>query len=217
MADETTFVVNTVTLSNTFDLSREGLLKFGCATDKADKSGYNWTTTGLKTLRGFKSGTLSFEGNSIDNSTRDEQGWSTDNTGTRSASLEITFNKISADTVSIEGVDTDNDAQKFIRQLILDGTWGETGVGIVYQSNSGTGTGNAFAGIFVLTNYSENSSYDGTAVECSASFKSFGEIYTDATVPNGWDTDGNVIEEVKKPDDGGYVGPAEAAPIDSED
>lgn len=199
MADEDTFAVNTVTLSNTFDLSREGQLLFGCATDATSGGGYVWTTTGLKTLRGFKSGTLSFEGNSIDNSTRDEQGWSTENAGTRSASLEVTFNKISADEIGED--ELDNDAQKFIRQLILDGTWGETGVGIIYQSNDTTGAGNNFAGIFVLTNYSENSTYDGTAVECSASFKSFGEIYTDTNIPNGWDAEGNIVEEVTNPPD----------------
>ena len=141
-----------VDLTNTYDLSSAGSL-----------------TIGTVALGGFKNGTLRFAGDSIDNSTRDDQGWAAMTSGNRSATLEITFNKITSD-----------ECQVGIRSYMLNADYQSKGVEIIYRSeDASTSAGSGFKGTFVLTDYSETQEKDGTAVECTATFSNFGAITAD--------------------------------------
>lgn len=124
-------------------------------------------TIGGKVLGGFKSGNLSFSADTVDNSTRDDQGWQAACPGTRTATLEVTFNKIKTD-----------DCQKGIRQWLLLDDYQTKGAVVKFVSSDTAGGG--FSGTFCLTGYTENQGYDGTAVECTATFNSFGAITADA-------------------------------------
>lgn len=139
-------------LTSSYDISSEGTLFVG--TEK---------------LGGFKSGTLSFSADQVDNSTRDDQGWGKSAPGLRNATLEVTFNKLETDACQVG-----------IRDYVINSAFETKGVQIVYRSESKTtAPGTGFKGTFVLTAYSEQQSYDGTAVECSATFASWGEITSD--------------------------------------
>lgn len=139
-------------LTSSYDLSADGVCMIGTVK-----------------LGGFKSGTLTFAADTIDNSTRDDQGWGASTAGNRTATLEVTYNKIS-----------DDECQKGIRSYALASDFQTQGVQIVYRSESGnTSTGSGFKGIFVLTNLSETQDKDGTAVEETATFASFGAITAD--------------------------------------
>lgn len=142
-------------LTSTYDLSCNGSL-----------------TIGGEELGGFKSGSLSFSADTVENSTRDDQGWKSNAPGNRSATLEVTFNKIA-----------NNACQIGLRKYVVDSDFLTSGVAIVYKSASAAGGG--FSGVFVLTAYSENQGMDGTAVECSATFMNYGEITSDATTSSG--------------------------------
>lgn len=139
-------------LTNSYELSSEGTLNIG----------------GEK-LGGFKSGTLSFSADTIDNATRDDQGWTKPAPGNRSASLQVTWNKLEADACQVG-----------IRGYIINGDFQTKGVAVMYRSESkATAPGDGFKGVFVLTNYEETQGMDGTAVECSATFASWGPIVAD--------------------------------------
>lgn len=139
-------------LTSSYDISSEGTLTIG----------------GVK-LGGFKSGTLTFTADQVDNSTRDDQGWGKAAPGARNATLEITFNKLKDDACQVG-----------LRGYVVKADFQSKGVEIVYRSESNqTSEGTGFKGTFILTNYSEQQSYDGTAVECSATFASWGELKAD--------------------------------------
>lgn len=124
-------------------------------------------TIGGQVLGGFKSGNLSFSADTVDNSTRDDQGWQAACPGTRTATLEVTFNKMKSDT-----------CQNGIREWLMMDDYQTKGAAIVFVSSSTSGGG--FSGVFSLTGYTENQGYDGTAVECTATFNSFGAITADS-------------------------------------
>lgn len=145
-------------LTSSYDISSEGQLFIG----------------GEK-LGGFKSGSLSFSADQVDNSTRDDQGWAKSAPGNRSASLEVTFNKLETDACQVG-----------LRGYLVNADFQSKGVAVVYRSESkGTSPGTGFSGIFVMTAYSENQGMDGTAVECSATFQSWGPLTPDNSSSGG--------------------------------
>ena len=142
----------TIDLSARYDLSKNGTL-----------------TVGTCLLGGFKSGSLTLEADTNDNSTRDDQGWTAEAPSSRSATLEVTYNKLATD-----------EAQVGIRGLFLDPDYVTKGVQIVYRSeNAQTSAGTGFKGTFCLTNYSESQEKGGEAVECTATFTGYGAIVAD--------------------------------------
>ena len=146
---------------NSYDLSCNGSLYIGTVK-----------------LGGFKSGTLSFSADTIDNATRDDQGWTKPAPGNRSASLQVTWNKLETDACQVG-----------IRAYMINGDFQTKGVAVVYRSESKTtAPGDGFKGVFVLTNYEETQGMDGTAVECSMTFAAYGEIVSDTATEQ---TDGN--------------------------
>lgn len=145
-------------LTNSYELSSEGTLSIGG-----------------EVLGGFKSGSLSFSADTIDNSTRDDQGWTKPAPGNRSASLEVTWNKLETDACQVG-----------LRSYIVNSDFQTKGVAVVYRSESKTtAPGDGFKGLFIMTNYSENQGMDGTAVECSATFASWGPIVSDTSEASG--------------------------------
>lgn len=145
-------------LTNSYELSSEGTLSIGG-----------------EVLGGFKSGSLSFSADTIDNATRDDQGWTKPAPGNRSASLEVTWNKLETDACQVG-----------LRSYIVDSDFQTKGVAVVYRSESKTtAPGDGFKGLFIMTNYSENQGMDGTAVECSATFASWGPIVSDTSQASG--------------------------------
>ena len=145
-------------LTNSYELSSEGTLSIGG-----------------EVLGGFKSGSLSFSADTIDNATRDDQGWTKPAPGNRSASLEVTWNKLETDACQVG-----------LRSYIVNSDFQTKGVAVVYRSESkATAPGDGFKGLFIMTNYSENQGMDGTAVECSATFASWGPIVSDTSEASG--------------------------------
>lgn len=141
-----------VTLNTSYDLSRNGVMNIGSLD-----------------LEGFKSASISFSADSVDNSTRDDGDWQVSFPGRRNASLSITCNKV-----------VDAECQAGIRDLWLKSTFGTKGVTIIYRSENGsTSEGTGFKGVFILTGYSESQQYAGEAVEISMEFASFGTIVAD--------------------------------------
>lgn len=149
---------STVSVANVYDLSSQGSMKIG----------------GIE-LEGFKSGNLSFEGDSVDNSTREAGGWACDTPGKRSCTLEVTCNK--------KASSTNPTCQNGLRALMLgssgDYDYRSRGVEIQYMSaplSSGTSAGTGFSGKFILVSMSEAQQMGGEAVEITYSFKNFGPI-----------------------------------------
>lgn len=136
-------------LTTQYDLGADGTLTIG----------------GIE-LGGFKSGNLSFSADTIDNSTRSDGGWQSAAAGTRVATLEVTFNKMKSDS-----------CQNGLREWLMLDEFQTKGAEITFVSSSTAGGG--FNGVFCMTGYTENQGYDGTAVECTATFQSFGPITAD--------------------------------------
>ena len=133
----------TVPLTSSYDLSSQG----SCSIGTCD-------------LKGFTGGTLTIQGESVENYARGDGGWTVAAPGKRSGTLEVTFLKLPT-----------NDCQAGIRTLILDADYQNKGVEIVYRSNaSSPSDGSGFKGTFVLTNYSEAQQTGGEAIECTANF-----------------------------------------------
>ena len=123
-------------------------------TQSYDLSSQGTLTIGNCLLGGFKSGTLSFSADTIDNATRDDQGWGKGAPGTRNATLEVTFNKLES-----------NECQVGLRNYAVNADFQKKGVAVIYRSESKeTAPGTGFSGTFVMTAYSEQQSFDGTAV-----------------------------------------------------
>ena len=125
-------------------------------------------------LGGFKSGSISFDASSVDNSTRGEGGWAVNSPGSRSATIELTWNKLETDAGQDELVDMITFKQS---------DWQNKGIAIAYLSSDGAATSptqSGFCGVFVPTSYSENQSgggdNDATAVECSMTLVSYKEV-----------------------------------------
>lgn len=149
---------NTTPLNSSYDLSSQGSMKIGG-----------------EELKGFKSGSLSIEGESVENYARGDGGWTASAPGKRSATVEVTFLKLAT-----------NACQVGIRTLILDSEYQKKGVEIVYRSESETtSAGTGFKGVFVLTSYSESQSEGGEAVECTANFAAYGPLVVDNASGSG--------------------------------
>lgn len=157
-----------VDLTNSYDLSSGGSLYIGTVK-----------------LEGFKNATLSFSGDSVDNSTRDQGGWSADTPSKRSCTLDVTCNKIAVGAAGTTG------CQEGLRKLLLNGSyttanngtanynWQTQGVTVTYKSvpdgTSGS-AGTGFTGTFVLTSMSESQQAGSEAVEITYNFKNHGAL-----------------------------------------
>lgn len=143
-----------VSLTTKYDLSRNGVM-----------------TIGTVELEGFKSASISFQADSVDNTTRDDGDWGVAYPSRRNATLSITCNKV---------VDGSDECQAGIRDLWLNENFGTKAVQIIYRSENGsTSKGSGFKGIFILTGYSESQQFSGEAVEISLEFQSCGAIVAD--------------------------------------
>lgn len=139
------------------------------------------TFSGGESLKGFKSGTLNITASSVDNSARGDGGWAVNAPGSRSATLEITFNRIASDTTQ----------QSMIDMLTAaDSDFRTKGVAISYKTSDGTNTKEIF-GVFVPTDYSQSQSgggdADGTAEEVSMTFASWSPLYKASTTNSSSD------------------------------
>ena len=159
---------NTTSLSNSYSLNGNGTLNVG---GTITGTGSSATYAAGEDLGGFKSGSISFDASSIDNSTRGDGGWALNSPGSRSATIDLTWNKLETDAGQIG-------LMGLITQAQAD--WSTKGVAIKYTSTNGTDT-SGFFGVFVPTAYSESQSgggdNDGTAVECTMTLASYQEIH----------------------------------------
>ena len=160
-----------VALSGSYSLNANGRLNVGGTIASGVYS------AGLE-LEGFKSGSVSFDASTIDNSTRGEGGWAVNAPGSRSCTIELTWNKKELES----GQTTSDNAQALLMSMLTQSQadWSTKGINIAYLSSNGT-TKSGFAGLFVPTAYSENQSgggdADATAVECSMTLASYKDIY----------------------------------------
>jgi len=125
-------------------------------------------------LNGFKDGTIVFDASTVNNACRSDGGWAKAVAGARSCKVDLTFNKLEQDA-----------AQVGLRAMLTvpQSDWEGKAVALAYTSTDGAATTpsvSGFAGLFVITSYSEKQSgggdSDATAVECSISLESWGEI-----------------------------------------
>lgn len=148
----------TTPLTTSYDLSSQGSCKIGTVE-----------------LGGFTGGTLTVQGESIENYARGDGGWTVAAPGKRSGTLEVTFLKLPTD-----------ECQVGIRNLMLDANYQNLGVPVDYRSNkSNPSDGSGFKGTFVLTNYSEQQQTGGEAVECTANFAAYGAMSADNASESG--------------------------------
>lgn len=149
--------IATSDLSNAYDISSLGSLTCG----------------GLK-LEGFKTGNLSMTGDTVDNSTRDEQGWASNAPGKRSATLSVTCNKVAS------GADNETGCQSGLRELYLSDDWQSKAFEVVMRSeNNSTSKGTGIKGLFIITNYSESQQAGSEAIEIQMEFQSVGALTAD--------------------------------------
>ena len=162
-----------VTLTGAYSLNGNGRLNVGGAITTDSQTGVTTYTTPSANggeLGGFKSGSISFEASTVDNSTRGEGGWAVNSPGARNCTIELTWNKLEND-------DAQNELYTMLMQAQAD--WSTKGIAIAYLSSNGTDK-SGFTGIFVPTAYSETQTgggdADATAVECTMSFANYKEI-----------------------------------------
>lgn len=142
----------TVDLTTSYDLSSQGLC-----------------TIGTVELGGFTGGTLTIQGESVENYARGDGGWVVNAPGKRSGTLEVTYLKLSTDA-----------CQTGIRNLMLDADYQKKGVNIIFRSEKADpSAGTGFKGLFTLTSISEQQQEGGQAVECTAQFSAYGAIELD--------------------------------------
>ena len=142
----------TTSLTSSYDLSSQGSMKIG-----------------TEELNGFKSGSFTIEGESVENYARGDGGWTKSAPGKRNATVEVTFLKLPTCA-----------CQTGIRDLMLNANYQALGVEIVYRSEKATtSAGTGFKGTFILTNYSESQTDGGDAVECTVNFESYGPVTVD--------------------------------------
>lgn len=162
---------STVSLTGKYALNGNGSLKVGGSISTTTTAAYS----GGEELNGFKSGNLSISASSVDNSARGDGGWAVNGAGSRSATLEITFNRILGDT-----------AQDFLLALFTadQDDFLTQGVAICYETGDGTNTRQVF-GTFVPTDLTQNQTgggdADGTAEEVSITFSNYGALYSSST------------------------------------
>lgn len=138
-------------------------------TTSYDLSSQGSCLIGTLELGGFTGGTVTIQGESIENYARGDGGWTVAAPGKRSGTLEVSFLKLPNDP-----------CQAGIRSLMLDADYQSKGVPIEYRSNkSNPSDGSGFKGTFVLTNYSEQQQTGGEAVECTANFAAYGALVAD--------------------------------------
>ena len=175
-----------ITLTGAYSLNGNGRLNVGGSyTTSGTTTTYTQpSSTAGQTgdLGGFKSGSISFDASSVDNSTRGDGGWAINAPGVRSATIELTWNKLETDHAQDELVDMLTFAQA---------DWQGKGIAVAYLSADTTGTNKSgFCGTFVPTAYSENQTgggdNDATAVECSMTLVSYGPVcaISDIAVPS---------------------------------
>lgn len=168
MADTNT--VTLTSLTGKYALNGNGDLIIGC-TITPPGSGTAASYTGGASLKGFKSGSISFSASSVDNSARGDGGWAVNAAGSRSATLDVTFNRIIGDAAQDALIS---------HMASASSTFQNNGFGIAYITSNGTTT-KTILGVFVPTEYSQSQSgggdSDGTAEEVSFSFGSYGELY----------------------------------------
>lgn len=144
-------------LSNMFDLSSLGSV-----------------TCGGLLLEGFKTGTLAMTGETVDNSTRDNQGWAANAPGKRSATLSLTCNKVAV------GADNETGCQSALRALYLSDDWVSKAFEVVMKSeNNATSKGTGVKGLFIITNYSEAQQAGSEAIEIQMELQSVGALTAD--------------------------------------
>lgn len=135
----------TVPLTTSYDISSQGELSIG----------------GCE-LGGFKSATLTIEGESVDNYARGDGGWSTAAPGKRSWSLDLTFLRLKSDACQVG-----------LRALATGADYQSKGVAVAYSDGATSG---GFSGTAVLSNYSEKQADGGEAVECTVNLKGYGAL-----------------------------------------
>lgn len=169
-------------LTGSYSLNGNGSLDVG---GTITESGGSFTYANGVELTGFKSGSISFSAGSVDNSTRGEGGWAAAAPGARSCTLDITYNKIDG---AYSSQSATSDPQYNLREMFsqVQADWSSKAVAIKYTSKAKNSAGkwvtSGFFGLFIPTSYSESQSgggdNDGTAVECSMSFASYGQIHS---------------------------------------
>lgn len=142
----------TTPFSQTYDLSSQGTL-----------------TLGTCLLGGFKSGTLHLEGETVENYSRDDDGWTKPVPTRRSGTLSVTYLKLEDDECQV-GLRAHSVSSNFLTDYIP----------VVYRSEKKeTAPGTGFKGNFVMTSYQEEQTDGGDAVECSVEFALFGALESD--------------------------------------
>lgn len=158
-------------LSGSYSLNANGDLKVGLA-----KSSTDGTYSGGESVPGLVSASINFDASSVSNEGKGDMGWAKASPGTRSATVDITFNMIDGDAV-----------HEFLMQHFCEdqSTWSTNGIAIEYTSTSPTSTSGTwlregFVGTFIPTSMSSSEAYggdnDATAVQVTLSFASHGPI-----------------------------------------
>ena len=124
---------------------------------------------GSEKLGGFKEGSLTIEGDTVDNFSRDDGGWSFVAPGRRSASLEVTFLKKEDDV-----------CQQGLRAHMISSEYQNKCAVVIFKSGT---TGQGFKGDFIPTNYEESQTDGGDAVECTMSFSCCSALEVDTAPP----------------------------------
>ena len=138
-------------------------------TQSYDISSQGTLTIGSCLLGGFKEATLSIEGETVDNYSRDDSGWTCAVPSRRSGELQVTFLKLESDACQVG-----------LRAWAVGDNFLTDYAEIVYRSESGsTAPGSGFKGNFILRNLEEKQTDGGDAVECTATFSLFGALTSD--------------------------------------
>lgn len=134
----------TVPLTNTFDLGKDGEL-----------------TVGTVKMGGIENVSVSIEATTIDLSTRDDEGWTNEAAGPRSATIDVQYFKNGADV-----------AQEGLRDLFFGDEYDAKGFEVVCTSGK---SGKGVSGVFKITAMSETQNLqEGTA--CSITLKNCGKV-----------------------------------------
>lgn len=133
-----------VPLTNTFDLGKDGEL-----------------TVGTVKMGGIENVSVSIEATTIDLSTRDDEGWTNEAAGPRSATIDVQYFKNGADV-----------AQEGLRDLFFSDEYDSKGFEVICTSGK---SGKGISGIFKITSMSETQNLqEGTA--CSITLKNCGKV-----------------------------------------
>lgn len=137
-------IFTTVPLTNTFDLGKDGEL-----------------TVGTVKMGGIENVSVSIEATTIDLSTRDDEGWTNEAAGPRSATIDVQYFKNGADA-----------AQEGLRDLFFSDEYDSKGFEVICTSGK---SGKGVSGVFKITSMSETQNLqEGTA--CSITLKNCGKV-----------------------------------------